>query len=73
VTHHPPDLVGGVDALRATGAPTLPPHIAQERTINPFLGCDAPEAGAAARHHGAPDDCAVAVFATLRQWKNDFR
>jgi glyoxylase-like metal-dependent hydrolase (beta-lactamase superfamily II) len=84
VTHHHPDHVGGVDALRprhaqacetlrAAALPTLPSSLTKERQINPFLRCDAPEVVASARAHGANDDSGVEVFATLREWKNRFR
>jgi hydroxyacylglutathione hydrolase len=60
-------------AQRAAGEPTLPSRIAQERAINPFLRCTAPEIRRAALEHGAHGDDPVTVFATLRQWKNNFR
>lgn len=59
-------------ALRAADTPTLPSSIGLERQINPYLRCDAPEVVAAARTHGAVSDEPVAVFATLREWKNRF-
>ncbi len=60
-------------AVRASGRPTLPSHIALERRINPFLRCSEPEVVAAARAQGALSDDPVAVFAALREWKNRFR
>jgi len=60
-------------ALRADGLPTLPSTIAQERAINPFMRCDAPEVIAAARQHGAADAGGPAVLGALREWKNQFR
>lgn len=63
------------EALRAENRPTLPSSVEEERRINPFLRVRLPAVAQAARaHDGAttPED-AVAVFATLRQWKNDFR
>ena len=60
-------------ALRADGLPTLPSTIAQERAINPFMRCDAPDVIAAARQHGAADDSGPAVLGALREWKNQFR
>ncbi|HSQ72331.1 MAG TPA: hydroxyacylglutathione hydrolase C-terminal domain-containing protein [Rubrivivax sp.] len=45
----------------------------RERQINPFLRCDAPEVVAAARAQGATSNAPVAVFTTLREWKNRFR
>ena len=58
---------------RAKDIPTLPSNIAQERAINPFLRCTEPSVRDAARAHGAESDDPVAVFAALRQWKNEFR
>jgi hydroxyacylglutathione hydrolase len=60
-------------ALRDAGLPTLPSSVAQERAVNPFLRCDEPEVRAAARAHDAAADDAVSVFATLREWKNNYR
>jgi hydroxyacylglutathione hydrolase len=60
-------------ALRAAGTPTLPARLARERLINPFLRCAQPEAQAAGLARGAASSDPVAVFAALRQWKNEFR
>lgn len=60
-------------ALRAQGQPTLPSTIAQERAINPFMRCDAPDVITAARQHGAADTGGPAVLGALREWKNQFR
>ncbi|MBC5766587.1 hydroxyacylglutathione hydrolase [Ramlibacter albus] len=62
------------EELRAQGQPTLPSSIAQERRINPFLRSGEPEVAKAAQaHSGADPDDEVAVFAAVRQWKNEFR
>jgi hydroxyacylglutathione hydrolase len=62
------------EALRAQGEPTLPSSIAMEKAINPFLRTRVAEVAQAAGTHGAPDPGdEVAVFAALRQWKNEFR
>jgi len=59
---------------RSHGEPTLPTTIAVERGINPFLRSGiAAVAQAAHDHDGADPSDPVAVFATLRQWKNGFR
>ncbi len=60
-------------ALRADNQPTLPSTIEVERRINPFLR--AREAGVrdAARQRGADAQDDVAVFAAIRQWKNEFK
>ncbi|HKB55770.1 MAG TPA: hydroxyacylglutathione hydrolase [Ramlibacter sp.] len=60
--------------LRARDVPTLPSTIAQEQQINPFLRARVPAVAQAARaHDGATPPDAVGVFATLRQWKNEFK
>lgn len=62
------------EGLRRNDRPTLPSTIGQEEQINPFLRTRVPAVAQAAREHDAaplPDD--VAVFATIRQWKNEFR
>jgi hydroxyacylglutathione hydrolase len=60
---------------RSRGEPTLPSTIALEASINPFLRTRQPAVAQAARSHDPAADPAdpVAVFATLRQWKNEFR
>ena len=60
-------------ALRAQGLFTLPSNMAQEQAINPFLR---------SRHHAVQhsvrqfqpnvEDQEVAIFAALREWKNQF-
>lgn len=60
---------------RERGEPTLPSTIAVERDINPFLRAHLPALAEAAHQHDAavsPDN-PVAVFAALRQWKNEFQ
>lgn len=62
------------EALRQRGQPTLPAVLGEERRINPFLRTREPEVGRAAQaFNGADPRDAVAVFAAIRQWKNDFR
>ena len=58
---------------RAADRPTLPSTIARELTINPFLRCGQAEVAASARAHGAASSEPAAVFAALREWKNQFR
>jgi hydroxyacylglutathione hydrolase len=63
--------------LRAQGDPTLPAQLGKELQINPFLRVRHPDVRhAVAQHAGLSateqtDD--VAVFAALREWKNNFR
>lgn len=62
------------EALRERGEPTLPSSIELERRINPFLRtAHAPLIRSAQRHAPGSADDPVAVFATLREWKNVFR
>lgn len=59
--------------LREAGQPTLPSSIGIERAINPFLRSREPAVTEAVRAHAPPATDDVAVFAALRQWKNEFR
>jgi hydroxyacylglutathione hydrolase len=62
------------DARRRQGEPTLPSTIALERRINPFLRTRLPSIAHAAHAFNAADERdEVAVFAAIRQWKNEFR
>ena len=58
---------------RSNDLPTLPSSIAQELLVNPFLRTRHAAVKSAARQFdaGAHDD--IAVFAALRQWKNQFK
>ncbi|MBL8397028.1 MAG: hydroxyacylglutathione hydrolase [Candidatus Accumulibacter sp.] len=64
--------VDEVAVARAKGLSTIPSTIATEKATNPFLRCTAPEVIAAARHHWPDALDEVAIFATLREWKNHF-
>jgi hydroxyacylglutathione hydrolase len=59
--------------MRSRNEPTLPARLARERAINPFLRVREPAVMAAARRHQPEAQDDVAVFAALRQWKNNFR
>lgn len=61
------------EALRAAGTPTLPSSIGVERAINPFLRSREPTVTQAVQAHAATTTEDVAVFAALREWKNNFR
>jgi hydroxyacylglutathione hydrolase len=62
------------EALRAAQQPTLPTDIGEERRINPFLRTREPALRQAAHaFNGADMHDDVAVFAAIRQWKNEFR
>lgn len=60
--------------LRGASTPTLPTTIGTERAINPFLRSRERAVTQAVRAYAAlATDDEVAVFAALRQWKNEFR
>jgi hydroxyacylglutathione hydrolase len=62
------------EARRSHGEPTLPSTIALEKEINPFLRAREPAVAQSAHgYNGADRGDEVAVFAALRQWKNEFR
>jgi hydroxyacylglutathione hydrolase len=63
--------------LREQGQPTLPADLGTELQINPFLRARHPDVRRAVVHHAAltpaAQDNDVAVFAALREWKNNFK
>lgn len=59
-------------ATRARGESTVPSSMALEKATNPFLRCREPAVVEAARLRGCADDDPVAVFATIRAWRNEF-
>ena len=60
--------------LRGRGEPTLPSTLGDEKLINPFLRTREPSVVRAAQaFNGADAQDEVAVFAAIRQWKNEFR
>jgi hydroxyacylglutathione hydrolase len=59
--------------LRKRGLPTLPTHIALERKVNPFLRSTQPAIAASVHAYSAQGVERDGVFATLRQWKNEYR
>lgn len=68
------DRLQDARAMRQAGRPTLPVTLASEIATNPFLRVDADAIRAAVSHRlGRPPADRVETFATLRQWKNDFR
>jgi len=60
-------------ALRADSIPTLPSSIGLEKKINPFLRSRVPAVVSAAQTRDAAMTLSAGAFATLRQWKNDYR
>ena len=67
------DYLQRCEQLRAQGQPTLPSSIGTERAINPFLRSREPEVVQSVRAQAASATDEVAVFAALREWKNNFR
>ena len=60
--------------IRTRGQPTLPSTIGLERRVNPFLRAGLPALRESAeRHEGRRLDSEIAVFASLRRWKDGFR
>lgn len=60
--------------LRENGAPTLPSTIAAEHETNPFFRTSQTMvSNAASRYAGKQLDSDVAIFASLREWKNNFK
>ena len=60
-------------ATRSKGMSTIPTNIAQEKETNPFLRCQ--QAGviqAAEKRSGQSLSDPVAVFTSIREWKNSF-
>lgn len=67
------DYIEYVGRLTALDFPSLPSHIALEKQVNPFLRWDNPAVRAAAeRHAGRSLQDAKAVWAALREWKDNF-
>ena len=61
------------ESLRSANIPTVPSTLAIERAINPFLRWDAQSLVAAMVANGRAESAdADAVFAGLRQWKDNF-
>jgi hydroxyacylglutathione hydrolase len=59
--------------LRAAHKPTLPTHMRDELSVNPFLRAHVEDVKRAAeRHSGQSLPLPVEVFRALRKWKDDF-
>ena len=61
-----------VAEIRLRQQSTVPLSLAEEKATNPFLRSREVAVIAAAKQNGAVDDSPVAVFAALRQWRNNF-
>ena len=59
--------------LRASGLATLPSTIGHERNINPFLRSEQANIANATRQFDPTGFAQAGCFATLRQWKNEYR
>ncbi|MCW8884147.1 MAG: hydroxyacylglutathione hydrolase [Motiliproteus sp.] len=65
--------ISNCQTLRKQQKPTLPSSIAQERLINPFLRTQqASVRDAARKYQGADLKDEEAIFAAIREWKNNF-
>ncbi|MFI2810246.1 MULTISPECIES: hydroxyacylglutathione hydrolase [Microbulbifer] len=65
--------ISETESLRAHDRVTLPSTIGEELATNPFLRCHIPALARCASNHGADDNPGeVEVFASLRQWKDNF-
>lgn len=63
-----------VNQLRANNLITLPSTLAEEKLTNPFLRCHIPAIiHTAQAHANYPLTSQSAIFATLREWKNNFK
>lgn len=63
-----------MEKKREQNIPTLPSSLAVEKATNPFLRCDQPAIiQSASQYAGRQLDNPVSVFATIRDWKNNFR
>ena len=60
-------------SLKADHSHVTDADLATERAINPFLRSREGAVTQAVRAHAASANDEVAVFAALRQWKNEFR
>ena len=67
------DYAAAAQGLRAAQQPTLPSSLLLERRINPFLRSRERDVIRSVQAFDAAARDEVAVFAALRQWKNEFR
>lgn len=65
--------VTACEALRARALPTVPSTVGLERRINPFLRSREGTVRQAVQAWRPTADDETAVFAALRQWKNEFK
>jgi hydroxyacylglutathione hydrolase len=67
------DYLARCQELRSRSQPTLPSLMGTELQVNPFLRTRQPAVIAAASAFDPAANDEVAVFAAVRQWKNEFR
>ena len=60
-------------SVRTSGLPTLPSTIGLEKQINPFLRSSQKDIVNAVRQYDPSGFAKSGCFATLRQWKNEYR
>ncbi len=61
-----------VAVLCAAGRSSVPSTLGEEKATNPFLRCNEPAVIEAALAHAAVDTSQVAIFAAIREWRNNF-
>jgi hydroxyacylglutathione hydrolase len=67
------ERIAQVKALRKQGIPSIPSLLHEEKLTNPFLRCTIPEIMQQAERYAQHKlSNPIAVFATLRAWKNNF-
>lgn len=67
------DYARWAESVREEGEPTLPSDMETQLAVNPFLRCKAPAVVQAANKRSQYSlEGEVAVFATIRQWKDEF-
>ncbi|MGH1461754.1 MAG: hydroxyacylglutathione hydrolase [Neptuniibacter sp.] len=67
------EAIQNCESMRQQDIPTLPSSIAQEKQINPFMRTQhADVISAAQKFSGAALNEEVEVFASIREWKNQF-
>ncbi len=65
--------VARVAALRASGLPSVPSTLDEEKATNPFLRCTQPAVRSAAQKRNATvGPQKAAIFKTIREWRNSF-
>lgn len=67
------EAISSCNALRADDKPTLPSTIQQEKKINPFMRTQHQDVITAANEFSAAQlESEIEIFASIREWKNQF-